>query len=99
MTFAIQNTEGKHLGFLLMVGDGKGGDCIFRSLPQDAELFESEETKLLYEMQLLGEFSYQIASHSMTFQHPRFPHEASMKSGVLKIAELEFKTQRVKKSK
>jgi hypothetical protein len=56
-TFAIQNTQGKHLGFLLMVGSASG-DCIFRSLPTEANNFETPESEHLYQLQTYGEFSW-----------------------------------------
>jgi hypothetical protein len=60
MSYAIQNSEGKHLGFLLMAGDNGSGDCIFRSLPNEKGVFDSVESECLYELQCMGEFTYRL---------------------------------------
>lgn len=98
MTYAIQNSEGQHMGFLLMAGGETSGDCIFRSLPRESELFDTNDAKLLYEMQLLGEFSYLVAGDTVTFKHPRFSRNVSMRGGLLKAGDIEFRVQRAKKS-
>lgn len=59
LTFAIQNSKGEHLGFLLMVGNTVG-DCIFRSLPASADNLDTPETKHLFALQNQGEFSWEM---------------------------------------
>lgn len=59
LTFAIQNSNGDHLGFLLMVGS-TSGDCIFRSLPATANNFDAPETNHLFALQNQGEFSWEM---------------------------------------
>ncbi len=81
-----------------MAGDAKTGDCIFRSLPAESELFDTEETKRLYEMQLLGEFSYAVVGDSVTFKHPQYLRDVSMTDGVLKAGDIEFRMERAKTS-
>lgn len=59
LTFAIQNSNGEHLGFLLMVGNAVG-DCIFRSLPANEDNLDTPETKHLFALQNQGEFSWEM---------------------------------------
>lgn len=59
LTFAIQNSNGDHLGFLLMVGS-TSGDCIFRSLPATANNLDTPATKHLFALQNQGGFSWEM---------------------------------------
>ena len=62
MSFAVNNKNGEHLGFILFSGDEKNGDCIFRCLPNKSELFDTEEANILNQLQEIGEFSYSLIS-------------------------------------
>jgi hypothetical protein len=44
---AISSLENKHLGFLLLSGEGNQGDCIFSLVPKDAKVFDTSEFKYL----------------------------------------------------
>ncbi len=58
MSFAIQSKDGRHLGFLLLAGGPGEGDCIFRSLPTESEVFDLPESDHLYDLQRQGEFRW-----------------------------------------
>ena len=58
MTFAIQTTDGQHLGFLLFAGGPESGDCIFRSLPNESGNFDIAESEHLFDLQQRGEFRW-----------------------------------------
>jgi len=85
MSYAIQNTNGEHLGFLLLSGEGENGDCIFRSLPKNPELFESNETKLLYSYQEQGEFQWLVTSDGLKIKHPSTGNTALISGNELNI--------------
>ena len=65
LSIAITTEDHKHIGFLLLAPDEsvhggvETGDCIFRSLPADAEDFEHPLAERLYGYQQIGEFRYQ----------------------------------------
>lgn len=63
LTFAIQNSNGDHLGFLLMVGS-TSGDCIFRSLPANPNNLETPESNHLLTLQNQGEFSWKMKQNN-----------------------------------
>lgn len=62
---AIKNPAGRHIGFLLSAPNYadpdtgiEHGDCIFRSLPSDAEDFSDPLAEELFSLQQQGEFEF-----------------------------------------
>ena len=62
---AIQNPSGRHIGFLLSTPNYaepdtgiEHGDCIFRSLPTEAEDFSDPLAEELFSLQQQGEFEF-----------------------------------------
>lgn len=58
MSFAVQTTSGRHLGFLLFASGSRSGNCLFRSLPTESADFDLPESQHLYELQQTGEFRW-----------------------------------------
>ncbi len=59
MTYAISNTEGDHLGFIVLSGGPESGDCLVRSLLVESDKFDSPESKFIHSLQLLGELCWE----------------------------------------
>ena len=64
-TIAIKNPAGRHIGFLLSAPNYadpdtgiEHGDCIFRSLPTNAEDFVDPLAEELFSLQQQGEFEF-----------------------------------------
>ena len=70
MSFAIKDKNGEHLGFLLLAGEGEKGDCIFRSLPNKSELFETPESEILSQYQEQGEFVWKVIGEKIEIENP-----------------------------
>jgi hypothetical protein len=87
MSYAIQNTDGEHLGFLFVLAEkeGSGGDCIFRSLPFTPELFDAPESELLFHYQELGEFQWAVTQQGLEIQHPETGETAAITGDTLNI--------------
>ena len=85
MSYAINNENGEHLGFLLIAGEGKNGECIFRSLPNKPELFETEESKLLSILQEQGEFQWSVTSNGLEINNQITGSKAILNNSVLTI--------------
>lgn len=90
MSFAILNSDGEHLGFLLLAGEDSSGDCIFRSLPSKAELFDTEASKVLYRLQEQGEFSWQKTENRFEVSAPDQTLVASIENQSLQIGGIQF---------
>jgi len=91
MSFAILNSDGDHLGFLLLAGEGDSGDCIFRSLPAKSELFDSEPSEVLYYLQEQGEFSWRRHAEQIEVSGPSQVVVASINDQVLLVGRVAFK--------
>ena len=91
MSYAIQNKDGEHLGFLLMAGEGEKGDCIFRSLPNKSELFETPGSEILSQLQEQGEFEWQVTNGKVEIEHPETKERAVIEDGMMKIGDYHFK--------
>lgn len=98
MSFAIQNMEGKHLGFLLFSGNGNSGDCIFRSLPSEREQFDSSESELLFNLQNSGEFDYSLSAGATHISQARNSASININSGLLNINGVKFKLVQLERS-
>ena len=59
MTYAISNTEGDHLGFIVLSGGPESGDCLVRLLPAESDKLDSPESQFLHSLQLLGELFWE----------------------------------------
>jgi len=92
MSYALQNKDGEHLGFLLLAGEGGKGDCIFRSLPNKSELFETPESEILSHFQELGEFKWNTRDKKLEIEHPETKKCAVIENGEMEIDEYIFKT-------
>ena len=90
MSYAIQNRNGDHLGFLLMAGENNNGECIFRSLPGKPELFETEESDLLFHLQEQGEFTWIVTTEGIEITNEATGSSAVISNGVLKIKGFNF---------
>ena len=85
MSFAIQNKEGEHLGFLLIAGEGMNGDCIFRFLPSNPALFSSQDTALLRSYQEQGEFQWQRSSKGLMIKNANTGSEAILNDNKIEM--------------
>lgn len=86
MSFAIKNMEGKHHGFLLMVEK----DCIFRSLPNESEQFDTVEAKLLFELQNIGEFQYEKTESVIQITNPNYSEAIIIVDSILNVGIYKF---------
>lgn len=91
MGYAIQNMENEHLGFLLMAEENSSGDCIFRSLPNKAEIFEREVSNILSELQELGEFQYSYGDKELSINHTALTEQIIIKEGSFNLNGQQFK--------
>ena len=91
MSYAIHNTKGEHLGFLLLAGEGENGDCIFRSLPGKPELFDTEETGILYSFQEEGEFQWNLTQNGLDIVNKLTGSKATLSGEELSINGYTFK--------
>ena len=87
MSYAIQNLEGKHHGFLLMASN----DCIFRSLPTESDQLETKESQLLFELQNVGEFQYSKNGSIINITNPNYSEVITITNSVLNIGNNKFK--------
>lgn len=85
MSYAINNVNGQHLGFLLISGDEESGECIFRSLPNNPDVFDSEESQLLHNFQEQGEFHWNVTSNGIEITHPKTESKALINDEELRI--------------
>ncbi len=90
MSYAIQNENGDHLGFLLMSDKNDIRDCIFRSLPIKSNLFESKESEILFNYQELGEFQWNKTIDGIEIKHPKTGNNAFLSDGKLTINNAKF---------
>ena len=91
MGYAIQNMENEHLGFLLMAEENSSGDCIFRSLPNKPEIFETEVSNILSELQELGEFQYIYVDKELSINHTALTEPIVIKEGFFNLNGQQFK--------
>ena len=91
MSYAIQNIENEHLGFLLMDGGSSSGDCIFRSLPNKSEIFETEVSKILSQLQNLGEFQYTDSDEEISINHTALTEPIVIKDSFFYLNNQQFK--------
>lgn len=98
MSYAIQNMEGKHLGFLLFAGDENSGECIFRSLPSETAKFGSPDSELLLTLQSSGEFSYKVNAGVTHISHPSYSPVISINNNFLSVNDVKFKVVQLEKS-
>ncbi len=62
MTYAISNEHGDHLGFIVLSGGPKAGDCVIRSMPADQAARDTRELEFLTSLQELGELQWESVS-------------------------------------
>ena len=69
LVIAIKTEDSRHIGFLLLAPNAADpntgtemGDCIFRSLPMQADDLSHKLAERLYEYQQQGEFEYRCQS-------------------------------------
>lgn len=98
MSYAIQNMEGKHLGFLLFAGNENSGDCIFRSLPSETAQFDSSDSELLFTLQNSGEFSYVVNAGVIHISQPSNPTSISINNSLLNVKDAKFKVVKIENS-
>lgn len=70
VTYAISNTEGDHLGFILLSGGPDAGDCLVRSLPVNGDKFDLPESEYLYALQQMGELRWERVSEEFRICGP-----------------------------
>ena len=100
MSFAIQSTDGQHLGFLLFAGGPAEGDCIFRSLPSDSEGFNLPESDYLFELQQRGEFRWiDVGDGSFRIECDSEETVANIVGGQMKSSSHEFRVVRLDSEK
>jgi len=87
MSFAIQNMEGRHHGFILMAEK----DCIFRSLPNESDQFKTIEAELLFELQNIGEFQHEKTGAVIKITNPNYSEVITIADSTLNIGGNKFK--------
>ena len=98
MSYAIQNMEGKHLGFLLFAGDENSGDCVFRSLPSETAQFDSPDSELLFTLQSSGEFSYAVNAGVTHISQLNNSAAISINNNSLNVNDAKFKVVQLENS-
>jgi len=98
MSYAIQNMEGKQLGFLLFAGDENSGDCIFRSLPSETAQFDCPDSELLFTLQNSGEFSYTVNAGVTNISQLSNSAAICINGNLLNVNDEKFKVVRLESS-
>jgi len=70
VTYAVSNTEGDHLGFVLLSGGPDSGDCLVRLFPAEADHFDLPESKPLQALQAHGELYWERVADAFYIYDP-----------------------------
>lgn len=61
MSFALRTKDGRQVGYLLLSGGPKSGDCTFRSFPEERGDLDLPESEYLTELEQQGELRWKDA--------------------------------------
>lgn len=86
MTYAISTVGGDHLGFVLLDGDSRQGQCLVRSLPAEPENFDIPESEYLYTLQTLGELQWQRVGDAFVIRDAQGDVVLTEKEGLMRGA-------------
>ena len=90
MSFTIQNSEGKSLGFLLMTHQGSFGECLFRLAPKRPHTSETRDSDVLQKLQALGKLKFLILNNVIIIRHPEIYEPIIIENNLLTVNEQQY---------
>ncbi len=91
MSFAIASPGGEHLGFVLLQGGPRSGDCLVRFLPKDAGQFAQPANRPLRGLMGHGEMSWRLSDGVVTGFLADGTIGFTIAAGIMAVGEAEFR--------
>jgi hypothetical protein len=90
MRFAIHNSEGQLLGFLLMTDKESFGECIFRLFPKKSHTSETKDSDMLQRLQAIGKLKYIILNGLIIIRYTGISESIIIEDNLFTVDEQQY---------